>query len=191
MKFLIASHNKNKIIEFKDILKDTDIELISLSDLKDNEDIEETGETFVDNALLKAKHFSLKHNLPVISDDSGLEVKYLKNAPGIYSARYSGKGDKANNIKLLEELKGINDRVARFICVIALYYPNGEHSTFKGIFDGFISLSPKGDNGFGYDPIFIPNGYMQTLAELDPSIKAKISHRAKALQMLKEELIIK
>ncbi|HHT96927.1 MAG TPA: RdgB/HAM1 family non-canonical purine NTP pyrophosphatase [Clostridiales bacterium] len=190
MKFILASHNKNKIKEFREILKDTKIELISLIDLNDNEEIIETGNTFLDNALLKAKHISKKYNLPTIADDSGIEIKYLKNAPGIYSARYSSSGDLANNLKVLKELEGVTDRYARFICVIAVYYPNDEYKSFKGVWEGFIANTIKGNNGFGYDPIFIPNGYRSTVAELDENIKAKLSHRAKALQLLKDEFII-
>ena len=187
MKLILASHNKNKIKEFKDILKDTNIELISLTDLNDYEDIIEDGNTFLDNAIIKAKHISTKYNLPAISDDSGLEITALNNAPGIYSSRYSGKGDLGNNLKVLKELEGIKDRSASFTCVIVVYYPDGNYHSFEGIWHGHISSEIKGNNGFGYDPIFIPNGYNKTSAELGKEVKSQISHRAKALELFKKK----
>lgn len=190
MQLILASHNKNKIKEFKEILKETNIELLSLIDLNDHEEIIEDGNTFTENALIKARNIAGKYNLPAIADDSGIEIKYLKNAPGIMSARYSGKGDLENNLKVLKELDGITDRYARFICVIVLYYPNGEYKTFKGVWEGFISTELKGNNGFGYDPIFIPNGFRKTVAELEETLKSKISHRAKALQLFRQEFKI-
>lgn len=190
MKIIIASHNLNKIKEFKQLLKGTNLELISLHDLNDHEEIIEDGNTFLDNALIKAKHIASKYNLPAIADDSGLMVKYLKNAPGINSARYSGKGDYENNLKVLAELKGKTDRYARFISVIVLCYPSGNYKSYKGIWEGFIAEEIKGSNGFGYDSIFIPNGYLKTVAQLDDLVKSKLSHRAKALQLLKDDFII-
>lgn len=190
MKLILASHNKNKIKEFKDILKDTNIELISLTDLNDYEEIIEDGNTFLDNALIKAKSISLKYNLPAISDDSGLEITALNNAPGIYSSRYSSNGDLGNNLKVLKELEGIKDRSASFTCVIVVYYPNDEYHSFEGIWHGHISNEIKGNNGFGYDPIFIPKGYNKTSAELGEEVKSQISHRAKALQLFKKQYSI-
>jgi len=186
MKVIVATHNKNKVKEISEILKDTNIELISLLDLNDDEDIIEDGDTFFDNAMIKAKHVSLKYNMPAIADDSGLEIYALNNEPGINSSRYSGKGDYYNNLKVLKELEGVINRGARFITELIFYYPSGEYNRFSGIWKGNIGYSMKGSNGFGYDPIFIPNGYDKTVAELSEEVKKNESHRAKALQSLKK-----
>lgn len=186
MKLILASHNKNKIKEFREILKDTSIELLSLIDLEDFDEIEETGNTFLENAIIKAKKISIKYNLPAIADDSGLEVMALNSRPGVYSARYSGKGDLENNLKVLNELVGITNREALFNSTIVLYYPNGEYYNFEGIWHGTIGNEIRGTNGFGYDTIFIPKGLKETVAELDSKIKSKISHRAIALQLFKK-----
>ena len=190
MRIILATHNPNKVKEFNELLINTNFELISLHDLQDHEEIIEDGDTFLDNALIKAKYIASKYNLPAIADDSGLMVKYLKNGPGINSARYSGKGDYENNLKILSELKGVTDRYARFICVIVIYYPDGEYKAYRGIWEGFIAKEIKGNNGFGYDPIFIPKGYLNTVAELDDEVKSKLSHRAKALQLFRQEFKI-
>ena len=122
---LFATSNPNKVLEARSILKE--INIISLSDINDQTDVEETGETFSENALLKAKTFSLKYNLPVIADDSGLVVEALNGRPGIYSRRYSGKGDIENNLKILDEMKDIKNRDAHFVAAVVLYFPNGVH----------------------------------------------------------------
>ncbi len=187
MKIIIATHNQNKVKEFKEILKDFKVELISLSEMNDHEEIIEDGQTFEENATIKVKHIAKKYQMPVISDDSGLEVEALNNRPGIYSARYSGKGDLENNLKILSELKEIKNRKARFICVIAYSTPLGEIKTYKGIWEGKISQEIKGNNGFGYDPIFIPKHKTKTVAELSEKEKTKNSHRSKALKQFKED----
>ncbi|VEU80152.1 RdgB/HAM1 family non-canonical purine NTP pyrophosphatase [Haploplasma axanthum] len=185
MEVIVASHNKNKIKEFKSILGN-EYNIKSLEDLNDFEDIEETGNTFSENALIKALSIAKKYNKVAIADDSGLEVYSLDNRPGVYSARYSGKGDHENNLKILSELKNNKNRNGRFISVIALCYPNGEYQLFEGIWEGRISEEIKGENGFGYDVIFIPEGFEKTVAELEPDVKDKYSHRSKALKLLKD-----
>lgn len=189
MKVILASHNLNKVKEFKKLVKPLGIELISLKDLKDFKEIEETGQTFIENATLKAETISKKYNLPTIADDSGLEVYSLDDRPGIYSARYSGKGDQKNNLKILNELKNIENREARFICVIAFKIPNQETKIYQGIWEGSISHEILGEKGFGYDPIFIPKNHEKTVGQLEPTIKDKESHRAKALNLFYKDLL--
>lgn len=185
---LVASQNQKKLRELKMMLENDHIRVISLRDLEDTDDVIEDGSSFFENALIKAKYFSKKHNLMTVSDDSGLEVFALNNQPGIYSARYSGYGDEANNQKLLEEMKKINDRRARFVSSVVIYLPNDQYYHFQGTIDGLILHEPKGTEGFGYDPLFYIKDYDKTFAELDIDIKNKISHRAKALAQLKEAL---
>lgn len=190
MKLIIATHNDHKLKEFKQILKDTNIELVSLKDLKDFDEIVENGSTFLENALIKAKNISLKYNLPVIADDSGVSIEALDNRPGIHSARYSGKGDLENNLKVLKELENIENRKATFNCVIVVYYPDGNYHHFEGIWPGTIAHEMRGENGFGYDPIFVPDGYNLTVSELGEELKSQISHRAKALQLFMKHYTI-
>ncbi len=190
-KLFIASKNQGKINEIKFYLKDFNFEIFSLLDSPEIPDIEETGATFEENALIKAKAVFEIVNIPVLADDSGLEVDYLNGAPGVYSTRFAGDGatDKKNNAKLLAELGDIdiNERTARFKCVIVLYDGVSERY-FDGNCEGYITTHPKGENGFGYDPLFIPLGYQLTFAELDLNVKNKISHRGKALLSLKKYL---
>ena len=190
-KLFIASKNKGKINEIRAYLNQFGNEIFSLLDAPDIPDIDETGKTFEDNALLKAKAVYNIVKIPVLADDSGLEVDYLKGAPGIYSARYSGinASDKDNIDKLLTELNEIsfNQRTARFKCVICMYDGLNE-KYFDGVCEGNIITYPKGENGFGYDPLFMPKGYSLTFAELDQKIKNKKSHRGKALLSLKKFL---
>ncbi len=186
---IFATHNKNKVFEAKAILKNK-IALISLDELGFHEDIAETGQTFEANATLKAEYISQYFNLPCIADDSGLIVAALNGAPGLYSARYAGipKNDTNNNALLLKNLKGINTREAYFITVIAYAIPQQITQYFEGRIEGKISEAQKGTNGFGYDPLFVPNGYSETFAELDQSIKNKLSHRALALKKMRDFL---
>lgn len=188
MKILIASHNEHKIKEFKEIFKDTDITLISLKDLSDTFEVEETENTFTKNAILKAKYFAKKYSMPAISDDSGLSVLALDGRPGIHSKRYANGNDVDNNIKLLKALEGKKDREAYFTSVVALYYPDCTYKTYKGVIHGRIGHELKDIKAFGYDPIFYPNGYDQSFADLGPLIKNEISHRAIALKKVKEDL---
>lgn len=186
-KLFIASKNSGKVKEIKSILGELGIEIFSLLDLHDMVDVEETGITFEENAFLKAKALFSRVNVPVLADDSGLEVDALGGKPGVYSARYSGPGaaDSDNNRKLLEELKHVlpEARTARFKCILVLY-DGVSKRVFDGVCEGTISASPEGTHGFGYDPLFIPKGYDKTFAQLGMDLKNRLSHRAKALKSL-------
>lgn len=192
-KLVLSTDNKNKIREMKAILKDLNIEVLSKSDigLEDFEVLED-GETLEANSIKKAKAIKEQTDFMVMADDSGLFVESLKGEPGIYSARYAGEpgDDKKNNEKLLKEMVNIpiEERGASFFTVIALITEDGEVLTVKGECKGVIGLEPKGDNDFGYDPLFVPEGYENTFAELDGEIKNKISHRALALEEIKKTL---
>ncbi|MUK86946.1 XTP/dITP diphosphatase [Ornithinibacillus sp. L9] len=192
-KVVIATKNKGKALEFKSLFKKYNIEAISLLELeKEVPDVEETGTTFQENAALKAEEIANLLNTPVLADDSGLEIDALDGRPGIFSARYAGeqKDDQANIDKVLKELKEVPEkgRSARFVCVLAIAIP-GEETIFRtGYCEGEINTEQKGDNGFGYDPIFIPNGYELTMAELEPEEKNSISHRKNAIIQLEDWL---
>jgi XTP/dITP diphosphohydrolase len=189
-KIIFASRNSGKIKEVKDILSDTAFEIVSLLDLNDDENIIEDGMTFEENAIKKVSHVFNKYKIPVIADDSGLVVDQLNGEPGVFSSRYSGPNatDMQNNIKLIEELKHLPEpHHARYICSV-VYYNGEEYLTTEGEERGIITLNAKGNHGFGYDPLFIPENYLVTMAELDPSEKNKISHRAKAFNELKKKL---
>ena len=181
---VVASHNKHKIEEISEIVNHN-IELISLSDLKYFEDIPETGNTFVDNAFIKARTIHTLFHKNCLADDSGLEIFSLNNEPGVYSARYAGEPvDHENNIqKVLSNLQGIDNREARFVTVLALILNDKEY-IFEGEVRGKISTEKKGNNGFGYDPIFIPDGYEKSFAEMSAEEKNEISHRAAALKKM-------
>ncbi len=188
MDLIISSNNKNKINEIKKLLSSLDINVLSLSDINFNEEILETGSTFSQNSYIKAKTIFDKYHMPVIADDSGLEVEALGGKPGVYSHRYAGEdcNDTANNLKLIEELNGVLNRNANYTCDICYINKDGQvkHSTGKCY--GIICNNPKGENGFGYDPYFYIESLGKTMAELDMDEKNKISHRAKALNQLKE-----
>ncbi len=185
MKIFFASHNLDKKREIEYILKDF-FEVLYINDFENYPDVEETGKTLKENALIKAQHGYKFSNIITFADDTGLEVEYLNNAPGIYTARYAGENAtyKDNYLKLLKELENvpIEKRNAKFRTVIVLYKNKNEIFSFEGICEGHIGIEPKGESGFGYDPVFIPNGYNKTFAELSSEIKNKISHRAKALE---------
>lgn len=187
MKIIVATHNINKLNEIKKVLKDFKLDLVSLIDLNDDEEIIEDGSSYFENALIKAKTIHTKYKEIVIADDSGLEVEVLNNEPGINSSRYSNQGDYKNNLKVLKLLKNNQNRNARFITVIALY-SGSEPVFFEGTLKGRIANEIKGDYGFGYDSIFIPEGYNETLAELKEQVKNEISHRKIALSKLAEYL---
>ncbi|RKQ37934.1 XTP/dITP diphosphatase [Oceanobacillus halophilus] len=188
---VIATKNKGKANEFKSFFSKENIEALSLLDLNfELPDVEETGQTFEENAALKAEEICHLLKKPVLSDDSGLVIDALNGRPGIYSARYAGeeKDDKANVQKVLEEMENVpeNQRTARFVCVLAIARP-GENTIFKkGFCEGKIATSATGEYGFGYDPIFIPDGYSRTMAELQPDEKNRISHRKNAIDQLEE-----
>ncbi len=186
---VIASNNLNKIREFKSILSIPGIEFKGLKEMGIDIDVEENGNSFFDNALIKAKAISEKYNVIAISDDSGLEVEALNGAPGIYSARYAGThDDEDNNRLLLKNLQGVENRKARYVCNIVVYYPNGKYLSVEDYCYGYIIDDRRGTNGFGYDPYFYVDEYKKTLAEVSLEEKNKISHRAKALRRLKEKL---
>ncbi|MEY3108466.1 MAG: non-canonical purine pyrophosphatase, RdgB/HAM1 family [Actinomycetota bacterium] len=182
---VIASKNAGKIAEFQRILSEVGISVITDIDFPD---VAETGSTFEENAILKARAVSSFTNLPALADDSGLAVEALNGAPGIFSARYSGRhGDDVANIsRLLEDLKGVLDenRRAKFVAVLALVTPDGRELLVRGELEGKLRNQPTGTNGFGYDPIFEPENSNRTLGELSPSEKDAISHRSKALRDL-------
>lgn len=189
MEIVFASANKNKIREINAILPET-FTVIGLEDIGITEEIPEPGVTIKENSFLKATYVAefLKQkgrHTAVFADDSGLEVEALNNAPGVYSAHYAGipKSDGNNNKKLLEALKLVTTRKARFVTVITLIIDNTIHY-FEGEIKGTISYEPRGNSGFGYDPLFIPQGYRSTFAELGPEIKNGISHRALAVKNL-------
>ncbi|BAM47116.1 XTP/dITP diphosphatase [Amphibacillus xylanus] len=186
-KILIATKNKGKVDDFRAIFDQDRVEIISLLDLDSSiEDIEETGETFSENAILKAEGIAEQMNLPVLADDSGLSIDYLDGRPGVYSARYAGsdKDDQRNIEKVLSELEGVplEKRGASFICALAFAVPGKETIVKYGKCSGVIVEEPIGENGFGYDPIFMPDGYNLTMAQLSPEEKGRISHRGKALK---------
>ncbi len=185
MQLVFATHNNNKLIEIKALLPHH-IEVLSLNDIGCLEEIPETSNTIEGNAILKANYIRKKYGYNCFADDTGLEVEALDGAPGVYSARYAGEQKDANdNInKLLDELENETNRKARFKTVIAMNLENDEKVLFQGIVCGEIIKGRKGTHGFGYDPIFQPEGYDKTFAELPLTIKNDISHRAKAMYQL-------
>ena len=182
---VIASNNKGKINEFKVIFPEYNV--IGISDLIEDFDVEETGETFEENAKLKSEAAARALNKRVIADDSGLEVFALNGEPGVFSARYAGEGkdDDTNIDKLLENLDNELDRRARFVCLVSMSAPGEETQLFEGIIEGEITLNKIGENGFGYDPIFYVVEKNKTMAQISPEDKNEISHRAKAIEKLK------
>lgn len=184
MKLVFATNNPNKIKEVQAILP-ANIKIVSLQEIGCNEDIPETSATIEGNAIQKAKYIKENYGYDCFADDTGLEVEILDGEPGVYSARYAGetKDANANMDKLLKKLETKSNRNARFKTVIALVI-NNELKTFTGICSGNITKSKKGKDGFGYDPIFMPNGYTKTFAELPLTEKNKIGHRGKAIQQL-------
>lgn len=185
MKLVLATQNKHKLQEIRQILKQPGLQLLSLADFSLEADIKEDGKTFRENAYLKASQVARLTGEIAMADDSGLEVDALGGAPGVYSARYAGEDatDEQNNRYLLKQLHGIppDKRQGRFVCVIAIVTPEGESFYTEGTCEGLIAKQPKGTHGFGYDPLFIIPKYNKTLAELGPKIKNRISHRAQAL----------
>jgi XTP/dITP diphosphohydrolase len=196
MDFVLATNNKKKIEEMRHIigLMDKETRLFSLDDFPAFEEAVEDGDTFEANAVKKAEHVARHTGMTAIADDSGLEVYALDGAPGVYSARYAGEpsDDAANNRKLLDELKNVSDdkRGARFVCCIALASKEGIE-TFTGYVSGVIGRESKGYSGFGYDPLFYPEGGKRTFAEMRDTEKNSISHRAMALRELQKHLLEK
>ena len=191
MKVIMATTNANKVREIREMLENTDIEVSSLADCGIDVDIDENGSTFAENAMIKAKAIAKLTDGIVIADDSGLVIDVLGGEPGIHSARFMGDAPYEEKCAvILDKLKDVPDekRSARFVCAMAVVYPNGEEKTFEGIFEGRIAHEYKGTNGFGYDPIFFVPEYGKTSAEMTPEEKNAMSHRGKALKMVVEEL---
>ena len=190
MKFVLATNNQKKLKEMAAILENLGVEVVSPRDLGIFIEVEETGTTFAENAMLKAKAICEAANLPAIADDSGLCVDALNGAPGVYSARYGGEGldDVGRYRLLLENLRGQTTRSAHFACAIACAFPNGKTLTAEGKCGGTIAFAPMGEGGFGYDPIFFVPEKAKTFSQLTAEEKAEISHRGKALGIFVEEL---
>ncbi len=191
-RLIFATGNKDKMKEIRMILADSGYEILSMKEAGIEADIVEDGKTFEENAVIKAKAISKLAGCLVLADDSGLEVDAMNGAPGIYSARFEGV-DTPYSIKnkiIMDKLEGLPEekRTARFVCAIAAAWPDGRIETRRGTIEGRIAHEPAGENGFGYDPIFYVPEYGKTTAQLDPEEKNKISHRGKALRMIKEVL---
>ena len=188
MKLVFATNNKHKLQEVRDIVGDR-VEVLSLNDIDCHDDIPESADTLQGNALIKARHIYEKYGLDCFADDTGLEVEALGGAPGVYSARYAGEecDSEANMQKLLQNLTEKDNRSAQFRTVIALII-NGEEMLFNGIVKGEIATEKRGDSGFGYDPIFIPEGHSESFAQMSGEMKNSISHRFRATQQLSDYL---
>ena len=188
MKILLATQNLGKVRELRELLVDEEIEVLSLQDILDWEDVEENGVTFADNATLKAREAVRRTGLIALADDSGLEVDALEGAPGVYSARYAGepKDDERNNDKLLQLLETIPEekRTARFRCALVMATPSGEEYLTEGAVEGRILTQRRGLDGFGYDPVFYLPEFARTMAELTLAEKNKLSHRAQAFRQV-------
>jgi len=200
MKLLLATHNLNKVIELRSLLiHHPEIEVLTLGDLNITEEPEETETTFNGNAALKARWAAQKSGLLSMADDSGLEIDALNKEPGVYSARYLGKDTPyvEKNAIILDRLQGVHERSARFISVVAIAKPNSNESDSlntdiilcEGIMEGSIAFEQKGSNGFGYDPIFVPQGYTETYAQMNLHDKNKVSHRGQAFRKAVKVLI--
>ena len=183
-KFVLASHNPGKIKEMSAILAQFGVEVVSPKELGITVDVEETGTTFAENAMLKAKTICAASGLPAIADDSGLCVDALNGGPGVYSARYGGEGldDRGRYMLLLNNMRGQTTRAAHFACAIACAFPNGDTLTAEGRCDGTIAFAPMGEGGFGYDPVFFVPEKAKTFGQLTAEEKSAISHRGRALE---------
>ncbi|MCE5195336.1 MAG: XTP/dITP diphosphatase [Nitrospiraceae bacterium] len=192
MDIVLATRNRKKLEEILRIISDKNISFHTLNDFSDFPEVIEDGKTFEENAIKKAVQTAHFTNKPVVADDSGLEVFALSRAPGIFSARYAGTGsnDKENVDKLLQEMRNFKGekRKARFVCSAAFAFPDGSFKTFEGFVNGIIIEKPRGRNGFGYDPVFVPEGFDRTFAEMTASEKDYISHRKMAIDKLREYL---
>jgi XTP/dITP diphosphohydrolase len=195
-KVLVATTNKGKLKEFRTLLKDLGLEVLSLDDMPEKISVEETGKTFLDNAIQKARTYALHYKIPTIAEDSGLEIDALVGYPGVYSARFYSfeefggiepvetTKDEANIKKVLRLMKDVEDRKARFVSFVVFYSPRDFGLWTEGYCYGEITYEPIGEGGFGYDPIFRPEGYSKTMAQLSPEEKNAISHRGKATKKL-------
>ena len=184
MKFVLATQNPKKLKEMSAILGELGVEVVSEADIGVKIEVEETGETFAENSLLKAKAVMEATKLPAIADDSGLCVDALNGGPGVYSARFGGEGldDRGRYMLLLQTMRGQTTRAAHFTCAIACAFPNGDTITAEGQAPGTIAFAPMGEGGFGYDPVFFVPDKAKTFAQLTQEEKAEISHRGKALR---------
>ncbi len=191
-RFIVASKNKGKLKEISEILSGFPFEVLSMEQAGIYDEIDEYGSTFEENALIKAREVSKLTGEIVMADDSGLAVDYLNGAPGIYSARFAGEGatDMDKNNKLLKLLEDVpfEKRTARFVCAVAVVFPDGREFVVRGTCEGYIGFGPLGENGFGYDPLFYMPEYKMTTAQMEPEEKHRISHRGKALGSMVEEL---
>ena len=191
-RIVFATGNAGKIKEIRMIMEDTGMEVVSMKDAGIMADIDENGKTYEENALIKARAVAAFTNDIVMADDSGLEIDYLNKEPGVYSARYMGEDTSYHikNASLIERLNGVPDekRTARFVCAVAAAFPNGSVKTVRGTMEGRIGYEEKGENGFGYDPIFYLDEYGCSSAAISPEQKNAISHRGKALRAMKELL---
>lgn len=191
MKLILASNNAHKLREFAEILAGTGIEIVSQRDAGCGLDVDETGETFAENAFLKADAVMRYTGLPAVADDSGLAVDALNGEPGVRSARYSGSHghtDARRRRFLLDKMRGMEQRSARFVSSICCRFPNGDTLRAEGVCEGMIAHEERGENGFGYDSVFIPEGMDKSMAELSADEKNAISHRGRALRKFAEEL---
>ena len=188
MKLVFATNNRHKLDEVRAIVGDR-VEVLSLNDVECYDEIPETADTLQGNALIKARYIYEKYGVDCFADDTGLEVEALNGAPGVYSARYAGEecDSEANMRKLLENLTGKTNRNAQFRTVIALII-NGEEMLFNGIVKGTIATEKKGDSGFGYDPVFVPEGYSESFAQMSGEMKNSMSHRFRATRQLADFL---
>lgn len=191
-KLIFATGNENKMKEIRMILGDLDYEILSMKEAGIDADIVEDGKNFEENAIIKATAISKLSGCLVLADDSGLEVDYMDKMPGIYSARWMGEDTsyRIKNKAIIDKLEGVPDekRTARFVCAIAAAFPDGRVVTKRGTIEGIIGYEERGENGFGYDPIFFLPEYGKTTAELSPEEKNQISHRGRALELIKSEL---
>ena len=190
MKFVLASHNPGKLAEMQSILSGYGVEVVSPAEVGVSLEVEETGGTFGEHAMLKAKAYCEASGLPAIADDSGLCVDALNGGPGVYSARYGGEDldDRGRCMLLLSNLRGQTTRAAHFSCAIACAFPDGRTLTAEGRCDGAIAFAPLGDGGFGYDPLFLLTEKGKTFGQLSPEEKSAVSHRGKALAAFAAEL---
>ncbi len=184
MRLLIATHNRGKLIEYRELFAGLALDLVTLDDVGIREDVEENGRTFAENARLKAQAYAMQSGVPTLADDSGLEVDALNGEPGIYSKRYAGEHatDAERNLFLLDKLREVphDRRTARFQCAIAIARPGGEVLETRGTCEGEILFAPRGTHGFGYDPVFLFSTLGKTMAELTTEEKNRVSHRARA-----------
>lgn len=188
---IAATQNKHKLTELRAIMEKFGMEVISQGEAGFGDiDVVEDGETFEENSFKKANEIMKLSGKIAVADDSGLAVDFLDGAPGVYSARYAGehKSDEDNNNKLLKELEGTENRGAKFVSVVTMVYPDGKVLSARGECPGKIIRAPRGDGGFGYDPLFVPDGFEKTFAEITSEEKNTVSHRAKALEKLEEML---